>query len=121
MVPVDTVSAVVTLSPEEREDLHTFLKDWLRHAGRTQADLRRALRAASVRMPVLLDALEHTIRQGGLTQLVHQLCAIEADWHNEDQVAVLGELGQEPAGFSGSLEQLDLLLQEIRQDQEGSP
>jgi hypothetical protein len=34
---------------------------------------------------------------------------------------VLGELGQEPAGFSGSLEQLDLLLQEIRQDQEGSP
>ncbi len=115
------MTAVVALSPDEREDLHTFLKDWLRHAGRTQADLRRALRAGSVRMPVLLDALEHTYRQGGLTQLVHQLCAIEADWHSEDRVAVLGELEQEPAAFNSSLEQLDLLLQEIRQDQEASP
>jgi hypothetical protein len=120
MVSVDTVNAVVTLSPDEREDLHTFLKDWLRHAGRTQADLRRALRAGSVRMPALLDALEHTYQQGGLTRLVHQLCAIEADWHSEDRVAVLSEFEHEPAGFSGSLEQLDLLLQEIRQDQEGS-
>jgi hypothetical protein len=114
------VTAVVALSPDQREDLHGFVKDWLRHAGRTQADLRRALRAASVRMPVLLDALEHTYRHGGLTDLVHQLCAIEADWHNEDQVAVLGELGQPAAGLGGSLEQLDLLLQEIRQDQEAS-
>jgi hypothetical protein len=72
-------------------------------------------------MPVLLDALEHTYRHGGLTDLVHQLCAIETDWHSEDQVAVLGELGQPAAGLGGSLEQLDLLLQEIRQDQEASP
>jgi hypothetical protein len=34
-----------TLSSEELDDLQLFLKDWLRHAGRTQADLRRALRA----------------------------------------------------------------------------
>lgn len=115
------MTAVVALSPDQREDLHTFLKDWLRHAGRTQADLRRALRAGSVRMPVLLDALEHIYQQGGLTELVHHLCAIEADWHSEDRVAVLSELEQEPAGFGGSLEQLDLLLQEIRQDQEASP
>ena len=112
---------MASLSLEELEDLQNFLKDWLRHSGRTQADLRRALRAGSVRMPALLDALEQTYSQGGLTQLVHQLCAIEADWHSEDRVAVLGELEQEPAGFSGSLEQLDLLLQEIRQDQEASP
>ena len=114
------MTAVVALSPDEREDLHTFLKDWLRHAGRTQADLRRALRAGSVRMPVLLDALEHTYRQGGLTQLVHQLCAIEADWHSEDQAAVLHGLDPSAgtAVTSGSsLEQLDLLLQEIRQEQ----
>lgn len=115
------MTTVAALSPDQREDLHTFLKDWLRHAGRTQADLRRALRAGSVRMPVLLDALEHTYRQGGLTDLVHQLCAIEADWHSEDRVAVLSELEHEPAGFGGSLEQLDLLLQEIRQDQKPSP
>ena len=114
------MTVVVALSPDQRDDLHTFVKDWLRHAGRTQADLRRALRAGSVRMPVLLDALEHTYRQGGLTELVHQLCAIEADWHSEDRVAVLGELDKEPGAFAGSLEQLDLLLQEIRQDQEAS-
>ena len=34
-----------SLSADELEDLQAFLKDWLRHAGRTQADLRRALRA----------------------------------------------------------------------------
>lgn len=111
------MTAVTALSPEQRDDLNTFLKDWLRHAGRTQADLRRALRAGSVRMPVLLDALDQTVRQGGLSALVHQLCAIEADWHSEDRTAVLSEFAQEPDGFHGSLEQLDLLLQEIRQDQ----
>jgi hypothetical protein len=33
-----------SLSTDQLEDLQTFLKDWLRHTGRTQADLRRALR-----------------------------------------------------------------------------
>lgn len=111
---------MAALSPEQLEDLQSFLKDWLRHAGRTQADLRRALRLPSVRMPVLLDALNRTYSRGGIAELVHQLCAIEADWHSEDQAAVLHGLDPSAgaAVTSGSsLEQLDLLLQEIRQEQ----
>ena len=33
---------MATLSPDQLEDLQGFIKDWLRHTGRTQADLRRA-------------------------------------------------------------------------------
>lgn len=109
------------LTAEQLEDLQSFLKDWLRHAGRTQSDLRRSLRAASVRMPVLVDVLHRTYTRGGLPDLVAQLCAIEAEWHGEDQAAVLtqlGDAGAMPSALSGSLEQLDLLLQEIRQEQQ---
>lgn len=112
---------MATLSAEQLDDLQSFLKDWLRHAGRTQADLRRSLRAGSVRMPVLVDALHRTYSRGGLIELVSQLCAIEAEWHGEDQAAVLTQLGEGaelPSALSGSLEQLDLLLQEIRQEQQ---
>jgi len=111
---------MAAFSPDQLEDLQSFLKDWLRHAGRTQADLRRALRLPSVRMPVLLDALNRTYSRGGITELVNQLCAIEADWHREDQAAVLQGMdpsSSAPVAPGSSLEQLDLLLQEIRQEQ----
>ena len=113
---------MAALQPDQLEELQSFLKDWLRHAGRSQADLRRALRVSSVRMPVLLDALNLTYSRGGLAELVKQLCAIEASWHSEDQAAVLQGLepgSTAPPDLSGSLEQLDLLLQEIRQEQSG--
>ena len=113
---------MASLSAEQLEDLQSFLKDWLRHAGRTQADLRRALRLPSVRMPVLLEALNRTYRSGGLPQLVDQLCAIEAAWHSEDQAAVLEGYEHSPTALplpGDSLQQLDLLLQEIRQEQIG--
>ena len=100
------------LEREEREELQAFLKDWLRHTGRTQADLRRALHASSIRMPVLLDALEDTYSRDGLSGLAARLCGIEALWHDEDgwgEQAVAGER-EDPLG------DLDLLLQEIRQD-----
>jgi len=35
---------MASLTSEQLEDLQVFLKEWLRHSGRTQADLRRALR-----------------------------------------------------------------------------
>lgn len=104
---------MATLTAEQLDDLQVFVRDWLRHCGRSQSDLRRALRAASVRMPVLIDTLHLTYSRGGVTALVEQLCGIEAQWHGEDQAAVLGE----PPGLGSSLEQLDLLLQEIRQTQ----
>ena len=39
------------------DELVAVLKDWLKQQGRTQADLRRSLRASSTRMPALLEVL----------------------------------------------------------------
>ncbi|MCT0200302.1 hypothetical protein KQ313_11495 [Synechococcus sp. CS-1325] len=94
---------MVTLSPDQLEELQVFLKEWLRHSGRTQADLRRALRAESIRMPVLLEELRRLHDEQGLRGVAERLCAIEALWQSEPD----------------SLTQLDLdldaLLNEIRE------
>jgi hypothetical protein len=103
-----------SLTSDQLEDLQAFLKDWLRHTGRTQADLRRALHAASIRMPVLLEVLQRTYSSQGLAGLAEQLCGVEELWHREDGGAEVGD-GRLP-GLDASLGQLDLLLQEIRQD-----
>lgn len=108
---------MASLTAEQREDLQTFLKDWLRHAGRTQTDLRRALKAASIRMPVLIDALQLTYSRGGLAALAEQLCSIDALWQSEDAApsephSRMAGSGEDPLG------QLDLLLEEIRADAE---
>ena len=103
-----------SLTADQLDDLQSFLKDWLRHTGRTQSDLRRALRASSIRMPVLLEELARTHSRDGLTGLAQRLCEIETLWQSEDQ----GLEGSEamPAALDDSLGQLDLLLQEIRLD-----
>lgn len=106
---------MATLTAQQREDLQAFLKDWLRHAGRTQTDLRRALRAGSIRMPVLIDALQCSYSEAGLTGLAETLCSIEERWQSEDDPPTeprsrLGADGEDPLG------QLDLLLEEIRAD-----
>jgi hypothetical protein len=100
---------MVSLTAEQLDDLQTFLKDWLRHAGRTQSDLRRALTPGSIRMPVLLDVLQATYGERGLSGLAEQLCDVEERWRQSANGA--------PVGFDtaeDSLGQLDLLLQEIR-------
>ena len=106
---------MTSLSAEQLEDLQLFLKDWLRHAGRTQADLRRALRAPSIRMPVLVEELRQIHAHQGLHGLAEKLCGIEQLWHSEDPEASeeAGEEGLE--GLSASFGQLDFLLEEIRQ------
>lgn len=100
-----------SLTADQLEDLQNFLKDWLRHTGRSQSDLRRALQASSIRMPVLLEALDRTYSGGDLVDLVSQLCGIEDRWQREDGPGGTPETAD-------SLGQLDLLLQEIRQDQQ---
>ena len=113
-MPISSAS----LSTDQLDDLQTFLKDWLRHTGRTQADLRRALRAHSIRMPVLIEELHRIYRHQGLTALADRLCGIEAIWQGED-----GGRGADDADSDDLLElslgQLDLLLEEIRL--EGDP
>jgi len=105
-----------TYSADQLDDLQSFLKDWLRHSGRSQSDLRRALRTASIRMPVLLEELLRIQASEGLAGLAEKLCSIEALWCHEDQ-------GEYPlADLAGAdlevdpLGQLDLLLEEIRQE-----
>ena len=61
-----TMATSTRLDPDQLEQLESFLKDWLRHSGRTQSDLRRALRAGSIRMPVLLArAAAHRLPRRG--------------------------------------------------------
>jgi hypothetical protein len=103
--------AMASLTAEQLADLHDFLKDWLRHCGRTQADLRRALQASSIRMPVLLEALQHTYARQGLAGLAERLCAVESNWH---QSGAPREAGSNELDAAGELGQLDLLLEEIR-------
>ena len=101
------------------DDLQAFLKDWLRHTGRTQADLRRALRTASIRMPVLIEELHRIHRQQGLVALAERLCGIEAVWQGED-----GDLPEDGAAsglLQDSMGQLDLLLEQIRLETGGEP
>jgi hypothetical protein len=102
-----------SLSPEQLDELQSLLKDWLRLTGRTQADLRRALRASSIRMPVLIEELHSTYSRLGAAGLAERLCDIEAQWLAEEP----GEDDDFSAAndpLAHSMGQLDLLLQEIR-------
>ena len=102
-------------SPDVEEELALVLKDWLKQQGRTQADLRRSLRATSTRMPALIEVLEQEHRLGGLPRLAAKLCSIEADWVTNAPAhasASLGDLTTDTDPFG----QLDLLLREIRDD-----
>lgn len=103
-----------SLSAEQLDDLQNFLKDWLRHVGRTQADLRRALRASSIRMPVLVEELSQLHARQGLLGLADKLCGIEHLWRSEEG-ATLEEAAGGSEDLAASLGQLDLLLEEIRQ------
>ena len=68
-------------TPSFETELTHLLKDWLKQQGRTQADLRRSLRALSTRMPSILEVLEREHRLNGLAGLASRLCRVEAEWH----------------------------------------
>ena len=99
-------------TPEFEADLTLLLKDWLKQQGRTQADLRRNLRAVSTRMPALLEVLEGEHKLRGLAGLADRLCSVEAEWHGQPANDSAGGATAEDDPFG----QLDLLLQEIRDD-----
>lgn len=98
------------LDSGQLDQLQQLLRDWLRHNGRTQSDLRRALRATSIRMPVLVDALHRIYRLEGVAGLAGTLCDIEERWQSD------GPPPDRDDDPEAALGQLDLLLAEIRDD-----
>ena len=99
-------------SPDFENDLTQLLKDWLKSQGRTQADLRRSLRAASTRLPSILEVLERDYKAQGLQGLATRPCQVENGWHGEERPldAKAAQSVSDPFG------QLALLLQAIRED-----
>jgi hypothetical protein len=93
-------------------DLTQLLKDWLKSQGRTQADLRRSLRAVSTRLPSILEVLERDYNAKGIQGLASRLCQVENEWYGEERPADANTTMSAADPFG----QLDLLLQEIRQD-----
>ena len=94
------------------EDLTLLIKDWLKHKGKTQADLSHSLNAESTRMPALLDVLKKEFSKGGMSKLIERLCIIEEDWSiNIKQVK-----GDQTKVSKDPLGQLDLLIEEILED-----
>ncbi|CAE20633.1 conserved hypothetical [Prochlorococcus marinus str. MIT 9313] len=98
-------------SGQVEDELTLLLKDWLKQQGRTQADLRRSLQAVSTRMPALLEVLEREHRLGGIPRVAARLCEIEAEWVGTNALSQ-SDNQKDADPFS----QLDLLLQEIRDD-----
>lgn len=111
-------SSDAPLDADQLEDLQSFLKDWLRHTGRTQADLRRALKAASIRMPVLMQELQQIHAETGLSGLAERLCGIEETWRQEDDLGS-DAVPADSVAAARPFGQLDLLLEEIRQERDG--
>ncbi len=97
-------------TPEFEEELVLLIKDWLKSQGHTQADLGRSLQASSTRMPAILEVLQKEHRLGGLPRMITRLCEIEAEWTSTSMIIHKEKEPLDPFG------QLDLLLEEIRDD-----
>ena len=95
---------------EIEDEITLLIKDWLKQKKKTQKDLKRILNASSERMPVLIEALKLEYSAGGLAQLLKVLCAAEESWEKSNQIK------QSEENFSDPFGQLDLLLEELKED-----
>ncbi len=109
-------------SKQIEEELTNLLKDWLKHHGRTQADLKNSLEVDSSRMPFLLDKLKREYDSEGSQGVMVRLCEIEREWsknlenYSKEQTDPKA-IGQDNIKMhSDPFGQLDFLLQEIRDD-----
>ncbi len=100
-------------STQIEKDLSAFLKDWLRHHGRSQADLGLSLQSNSTRMSSILDSLKEEYCHKGITGVAQCLCEIEASWTgSQSSTTKREEIDDDP------FDQLDLILQEMRDNSE---
>ena len=102
-------------SEQIEEEITHLLKEWLKAKGRTQADLRKSLQASSTRMPAILDVLKKEYSKGGSPNLAERLCKIEEIWDNDEQPNPEEEIATLDSAVD-PFDQLDLLLEEIRDD-----
>ena len=103
-------------SNQIEEELMLLLKDWLKAQGRTQADLKNSLNAASTRMPALVDVLKKDCQQGGLIKIADRLCKIEESWAENKQPEYENTTNTHIKSPIDPFDQLDLLIEEIRED-----
>ncbi len=96
------------------EELTLLIKDWLKHNGKTQVDLRENLKANSSRMPAIIESLRKEFSLGGIPKIAQKLCEIENDWNMQTQNNK--ETLSEEKETNDPFNQLDLLLEELRED-----
>ena len=102
-------------STKIEEELALLIKDWLKAQGRTQADLKNSLQAVSTRMPSLLEALKKEYLHGGIANVAKRLCLIEAAWANNKTTTKENKINMIDESID-PFDQLDLLLEELRED-----
>ena len=102
-------------SKQIEEEISLLLKEWLKAKGRTQADLRKSLQASSTRMPAILDVLKKEYSKGGSPNVAALLCKIEENWENDEHTNSYEEITTLDSSVD-PFDQLDLLLEEIRDD-----
>ena len=104
-------------SEQVEEELTLLLKEWLKAQGRTQADLKKSIRATSTRMPAIIEVLQNEYWKGGLPKVAECLCIVEKDWANTNST----EQNEQEKSINlptpiDPFDQLDFLLEEIRED-----
>ncbi|WP_320664197.1 hypothetical protein [Prochlorococcus sp. MIT 1223] len=101
---------MIKWSKDLEEKLTFLIKDWLKHRGKTQADLKESLKASSSRMPNLIEVLKADFKKGGIATIAERLCSIESNWINPQQEINNNQEESDP------FNQLDLLLEELREN-----
>ena len=96
------------LDDADRKQLQAFVKHWLRHTGRTPADLGQALGLPTASLPTLLNELVRTSAKLGLAGLVERLCLINERWQCAGE-----DFDPDPDVLEN---QLDLLLETIQRE-----
>ncbi len=109
-------------STKTEEEITNLLKEWLKQQGRTQADLRIELQAVSTRMPAIIDVLKKDFNKGGMPKVAEHLCSIENTWSREtnDEKNSYNSTTEGSGKNLDPFGQLDLILDEIREECENS-
>ena len=99
-------------NPKIEEEITLLVKDWLKQTGHTQADLKDSLNSSSSRMQSIVEKLKQAHLSGGMIQIARLLCEVEESW----TTSLNSSPGTEKSTQIDPYGQLDLLLEEIKED-----